>query len=362
MKLRWVSYQNNPKGDAHSPRQNDDDAELAKVVSGYGSVFDPDANVDDIEDVDLFEPAYTTTSRKIRKRWVIAASVAILYSALAIGWAWNRSASALSASAVADIDLLGKSKTAKESNKVEKIKVKDNKKKEKETKKAKEKEVKKEKTLEAEKKKEEEKKQKEKEKEKKEKKKLEAEKKKEVEKKQKEQDTKQAAAFEPTPYPGCETVNITYVKTPLPFWDHEFAANASGCHLASIHSFEENTKLSKDGLFKMSLGPEIAMSFMSGKPLSKVFWIGGYHFESDIDESEWTDDSVYDFGPDLMNATEGCLSSSYNFTEIAIKNLTFDDHWAITDCETPLPAIYKCCIKPLNATMATEMVPAEPAI
>jgi hypothetical protein len=361
MKLRWVSYQNNPKGDAHSPRQNDDE-EFAKVVSGYGSVFDPDANVDDIEDVDLFEPAYTTTSRKIRKRWVIAASVAILYSALAIGWAWNRSASALSASAVADIDLLGKSKTDKESNKVEKIKVKDNKKKEKETKKAKEKEVKKKKKLEAEKKKEEEKKQKEKEKEEKEKKKLEAEKKKEVEKKQKKQDTKQAAAFEPTPYPGCETVNITYVKTLLPFWDHEFAANASGCHLASIHSFEENTKLSKDGLFKMSLGPEIAMSFMSGKPLSKVFWIGGYHFESDIDESEWTDDSVYDFGPDLMNATEGCLSSSYNFTEIAIKNLTFDDHWAITDCETPLPAIYKCCIKPLNATMATEMVPSEPAI
>jgi hypothetical protein len=157
---------------------------------------------------------------------------------------------------------------------------------------------------------------------------------------------KEKTEFKPTPYPGCETVNITYIKTSLPFWDHEIAANASGCHLASIHSFEENTKLSKEGLFKMSLGPEIAMSFMSGKPLSKMFWLGGYHFESDFDETEWTDDSLYDFGPDFMNDTEGCLSSSFSFTEIAVKNLTFDDHWNIIDCETPLPAIYKCCTEP----------------
>lgn len=118
----------------------------------------------------------------------------------------------------------------------------------------------------------------------------------------------------------------------------------------------ENTKLSRDGLFKMSFGPEIAQSFMMGKPLAKVFWLGGFHFESDIDDWEWTDESAWDYGPDWVNSTEGCLSSSFNFAELALPNVTYDGHWDIADCETPLPAIYKCCITP-ETTNATTVSP-----
>lgn len=339
MKLPWISFQaSSLHGNSVSGGDSEGMVKLASGGCGYGSVFDADAEMQFVDNIDLLEePAPTAPRNKIRKRWMMAVGVTVLYTALAVAWAWTSSADILSpSSAATKIELLGKSMSDKASKKAEKVKEKEAKKEEKAVK-MKEKEAKK------------------KEKEvKKEKKKAE---------KEKEKEEKKKAPFEPTPYPGCETVNITYIKTPLPFWDHEFAANASGCHLASVHSFEENTKLSKDGLFELALGPEIAMSFMSGKPLSKVFWLGGYHFESDIDESEWTDDSVYDFGPDLMNATEGCLSSSFNFTEVVIKNLTYDNHWSITDCETPLPAIYKCCTKPLDATVAPEAAfPSEPSI
>ena len=59
-------------------------------------------------------------------------------------------------------------------------------------------------------------------------------------------------------------------------------------------------------------------------------------------------------GLDFVNATEGCLSSSINFTELAFLNITVEDHWEIMDCETPLPAVYKCCTMPANATIAPE--------
>ncbi|KAG7363238.1 hypothetical protein IV203_026598 [Nitzschia inconspicua] len=358
MKMSWRSYQTGRDEDAVPS----DEEEIANLLSGYGSMFDPDAKFDAVSNVDLLkEPAPVTPTRNKQRRWMMAVGVLVMYTALVVTLTRNHSAKMLSSSTASDIELLGKSKVEKTSKKDEKTSKKDEKTKEKETKKMEKIALKEKKKEEQAIKKEEEKKKKEDEKKKKEEEKKEELEKKKLEEKKK-MEIKKTTAFEPTPYPGCETVNVTYVKTLLPFWDHEFAANASGCHLASIHSFEENTKLSKEGLFKMALGPEIALSFMSGKPLSKVFWIGGYHFESDIDDSEWTDDSVYDFGPYLTNATEGCLSSSFNFTEIAIMNLTYEDHWAVTDCETPLPAIYKCCIKPVNATLAPEAaVPSEPA-
>lgn len=64
------------------------------------------------------------------------------------------------------------------------------------------------------------------------------------------------APFEPVVYPGCAGyVDIKYVKEPLTFKEHEAAAAAADCHLASIHNLDENTKYSKSGLFKMSYGP-----------------------------------------------------------------------------------------------------------
>lgn len=62
--------------------------------------------------------------------------------------------------------------------------------------------------------------------------------------------------FEPVTYPDCPSgVDVTYVKERLTFEEHEVAAAAADCHLASIHNLEENSKYSKAGLFKMSYGP-----------------------------------------------------------------------------------------------------------
>ena len=123
--------------------------------------------------------------------------------------------------------------------------------------------------------------------------------------------------------------------------------------VASIHDLVENTKLSASGLFKMTPGPEIGMSFASGKILSKVFYLGGY-VNSTLDW-EWIDGSDFDYGPNTTDpdAVEGaCLQSSVNFTEIMKKNISFVDHWVAGDCVTPLPAIYKCCLPTPSPTMA----------
>jgi hypothetical protein len=150
-------------------------------------------------------------------------------------------------------------------------------------------------------------------------------------------------AFEPVSYPSCPSgVELTYIKQALPFEMHEMAAEASDCHLASIHNMEEQEKYSKAGLFKVAYGPEIGMSFAGGKPLTKTFWLGG-RFGADMDAWEWTDNSTWDFGPN-STSVEGCLASTFSFLEIAMPVIAPEDHWSVVDCNTPLPAIYKCCI------------------
>ncbi len=396
MDLSRASYQNALHQEGSSSGEEE---EQEKLLDGYGGVFDPEtaAHVDLEDVVGVFRKEDAEMKRQWYKLWKLIGVAAMLYMAAVIAFNTTRSANAAtmsnSVSDASNVELLGSSKAAKHVKKSEKMKSKAKKTEEKEkAKKEKEKEkqaakeakdkvketkmeekVKKEKEKEAEKEAKEkaketkkiqkEKAKKEKEAAKEQKAEEKAAEKEEKEKEKEEEADKKAAeakAKEPVPYPGCETVEVTYVKTPLPFWDHEFAANASGCHLASVHNVVENTKMSKDGLFKMSLGPEIGMSFASGTILAKTFWLGGYHFESDIDESEWTDESPWDFGLDFTNSTEGCLSSSINFTELAMLNITVEDHWEMIECETPLPAIYKCCTVFVNTTIAPE--PAVPSI
>jgi hypothetical protein len=156
--------------------------------------------------------------------------------------------------------------------------------------------------------------------------------------------TSKEPVFEPVTYPACPGgVELKYIKEPLTFEAHEIAANASGCHLASIHNLEENSKYTKTALWKTAYGPEIGMAFASGKPLTKTFWLGGHYESATMDAWEWTDNSTWDFG---LNATdvEGCLSSTTTFIEVGMPVIPPLGHWATAACSTPLPAIYKCCI------------------
>ena len=163
-------------------------------------------------------------------------------------------------------------------------------------------------------------------------------------------------------YPGCLKINVTYVKTLLPWADHEVAAEAQGCHLASVHSLAENSKLATAGLFQLSSGLEIAAHFMSGAVLARDYYLGGY-LEDDVGWA-WTDKSVWDFGfndtttTSTSAATEvggnsssfTCLKASVNFTDLGKRNISYVDHWTPSlDCSTPLPAIYKCCLLPDSA-------------
>jgi hypothetical protein len=166
--------------------------------------------------------------------------------------------------------------------------------------------------------------------------------------------------FEPIPYPSCPSgVEMSYIKEALPFEMHEMAAEASNCHLASIHTMEELEKYSKAGLFKVSYGPEIGMSFAAGKPLTKTFWLGG-RFGADMDVWEWTDNSTWDFGPNATTV-EGCLASTFSFLEISMPIVAPEDHWSVVDCNTPLPAIYKCCIETsMNPSEVPTDAPTDP--
>ncbi|KAL3906777.1 MAG: hypothetical protein SGILL_009139 [Bacillariaceae sp.] len=352
----FSSYQNASEDSVPS-----DEQEQVSLLSGYGAVFDPEAPTESLleDDGSPFVMEDAEMKRKSNRRWMLVGVAALLYVVATIAFVANRSASGeMAASAVANVELLGSSKAVKDAKKAEKLEAKKAKEAEKADAKA---------AKEAAKKAAKEKKAEEK-----------AAKKAEKDKEKEAAAAKKAAekkAKEPVPYPGSASVldgfcspaflshgkhkvEVTYIKTPLPFFDHEFAANASGCHLASVHNMVENSKMAKDGLFKVALGPEIGMSFASGKPLAKTFWLGGYHLESDIDGSEWTDDSPWDFGLDFTNATEGCLSTKVNFTELAFLNITVEDHWELMDCETPLPAVYKCCTMPANATVAPKAVPS----
>jgi hypothetical protein len=170
-------------------------------------------------------------------------------------------------------------------------------------------------------------------------------------KKTKVKEEKKKPKFEPVTYPSCPSgVDVTYIKQPLPFEMHEMAAQASDCELASIHNLEELEKYSKAGLFKMAYGPEIGMSFASGKPLTKTFWLGGRFAADSMGVGEWVDNSTWDFGPNT-SAVEGCLASTFGFLEIAVPVIAPEDHWSVLDCATPLPAVYKCC-KPTPAPSA----------
>lgn len=86
---------------------------------------------------------------------------------------------------------------------------------------------------------------------------------------------------------------------------------------------------------------------MSGKPLEREFWLGG---SLDMDGNwTWTDNSTWgevELGVAMLKGakTEGCLSSKFTFTEMAIPNVPTAGHWTVSDCKTPLPAIYKVCI------------------
>jgi hypothetical protein len=263
---------------------SDVEEEAARLFgSGYGSVVDKEKH----DGLVSFDPATDFGSglepeSRRKKRWALLLVGAVLYVAGVAYWNSNK-LQGLNES-TQDVDLLGSSKLTKKEKDEAKAKKKAEKEKEKEDKEA------------AKKKKEAEK--------------AEAKKQKEADKeaaKKEKEDAKIAAkASIYSSYPGCPgDVDIKYIKTPMAFEDHEIFANATGCHLASIHSLEELTKISHDGLFKMSFGPEIAMSFMSGKPLAKEFWLGGYLMDGDLDEMEWTDGSDYDYGPDWTNATEG---------------------------------------------------------
>ena len=161
-------------------------------------------------------------------------------------------------------------------------------------------------------------------------------------------------------YPGCLKVNVTYVKTLMPWADHEVAAQEQGCHLASVHSLVENSKLATAGLFQLSLGTDIAAHFMTGAVLERDYYLGGY-VEDDQSSWAWTDHSVWDYGfndTTSMTSTpvEGgnssftCLKASIDFSELAKPNISYVDHWSPSpDCSTPLPAIYKCCLLPDSA-------------
>lgn len=315
------------------------------LLIGYGSVdrcvrdaphlaFDPttDFPLDDVDE----SPATAGGREKSFRHWRPFCLAAVFYLSFvgAVVWRRNKESSLwspLSSEAVVKkVELLGrKSKTKKSVKKAKKEKKKESAKKKKGEKKKES----------AKRKKDENKKEHHKKKENK--------KKKEVAAKAAAGETKKdaPATFEAAPYPGCLTVEVKYVKTPLPFADHELAAKAAGCHLASIHSLVENTKLSAGGLFAMSLGPEIGMSFASGKVLSKEFWLGAYNLDgSGSDPWTWTDDSPWDFGPvGWDNATKGCLASSINFTETHLPSIPAEDHFIAEECLMPLPAVYKCC-------------------
>mmetsp|Transcript_34575 Transcript_34575/g.83498 ORF Transcript_34575/g.83498 Transcript_34575/m.83498 type:complete len:352 (+) Transcript_34575:67-1122(+) len=279
-----------------------------KVVAsvGYGSA--ENNNVVEFDPATDFGPsnADAEPASRRKKRWAMLLAGAVLYVAVASFWNSHKLQGSMAVNeSTQDIELLGKSKEKKDAKKARK----DKKKADKKAKKALE--------------------------------------------------TKPPKPPLYTSYPGCTAgVEIKYIQTPMAFEDHEIFANASGCHLASVHTMEEFSKMSFGGLFKMAFGPEIAMSFMSGKPLSKVFWLGGYLMDGDVDAMEWTDGSDYDFGPDFANATEGCLTSSVNFTELNMPIFLPDDHWKTEDCEMPLPAVYKCCIEPPTPPPADD-APAE---
>ncbi|KAL3913996.1 MAG: hypothetical protein SGARI_000362 [Bacillariaceae sp.] len=313
-------YQNIREEDLSAP----DEEEQVKLLDGYGGVYDNDAATDvHDEDVGLFRKEDAEVKRMAYKRWAMIGVATLMFVAATAGFAMNHMPSIMSSSSsdLSNVEMLGKSKP-------EKLAAKKKKEEEKEKKAA---------AKAAEKKKKEEAK---------------------AAEKKKKEDAKAAAKAEKEKKKEAAAAKKAAEKKAK----EPFAANASGCHLASVHNMIENSKMHKDGLFKMSFGPEIGMSFASGKPISKTFWFGGYHLESEIDESEWTDDSPWDFGPTFINATEGCLSSKVNFTELAFLTIPIEDHWDIMDCETPLPAVYKCCTKfePVNATIAPE--PAAPAI
>eukprot|EP00529_Nitzschia_sp_RCC80_P011732 CAMPEP_0113482872 /NCGR_PEP_ID=MMETSP0014_2-20120614/23143_1 /TAXON_ID=2857 /ORGANISM="Nitzschia sp." /LENGTH=571 /DNA_ID=CAMNT_0000376403 /DNA_START=48 /DNA_END=1760 /DNA_ORIENTATION=- /assembly_acc=CAM_ASM_000159 len=174
------------------------------------------------------------------------------------------------------------------------------------------------------------------------------------------------APFEPVVYPGCAGyVDIKYVREPLAFKEHEAAAAAADCHLASIHNLDENTKYSKSGLFKMSYGPEIGQSFMSGKPLEKEFWLGGTadkHGEwSWTDKSDWGEPELALAG--LKDPKKGqCLTSKFSFLEIAMLDIPTAGHWKAEDCKKPLPAIYKCCVPTPAPTSSPTNAPTANAV
>lgn len=253
------------------PISVDKSATAALVTVGYGSA-DSKKTLDDDGSTDFFDPAIDfgpanhdlePASRR-KKRWTMLLVGVIFYVAVAAYWNSNKlqgsSVESVNEFTQQDIDLemLGKSKSKKDAKKEKKDAKKEAKKEKKDEKKV-----------------------------------------------TKEEDKKKTIASIYEPFPGCTEVEIKYIKTPMAFEDHEIFANLTGCHLASVHSMMELSKISFEGLFKMSQGPEIAMSFMSGKPLSKEFWLGGYLMDGDLDDMEWTDGTVYDYGPDFANATEG---------------------------------------------------------
>jgi hypothetical protein len=175
-----------------------------------------------------------------------------------------------------------------------------------------------------------------------------------------------AAPPPPSAYPWCLEVNITHVKTPLSWADHEIAARAKGCHLASVHSVLENTKLATTALFQLTPGTEIAAHFMSGAVLARDYYLGGY-VNSTTGDWAWTDQSVWDYGfndtstaaPAVVVIVDGCLQASIDFVELGKPEISYLDHWKLAmDCTTPLPAIYKCCILPAP-TLAPSEVPTE---
>jgi len=189
-------------------------------------------------------------------------------------------------------------------------------------------------------------------------------------------------AYTLMPYPGCEQVDtsVTYAKTLLSWNDHQVAANAQHCQLASVHSMAANSMISKAALFEFSSGMEIAEYYTSSSSssygehehdqaavvLKREFWLGAYDVSGNTSTTSstesgdnwqwrWTDGTPWDFGPTFSTSSEKngrgrqrrsspyCLKASIKVTEMSIVDITPEDHWMGQDCNTLLPAIYKCC-------------------